>query len=397
MLPLEGVRILDLSRLAPGPYCTMLLGDLGADVLLIEEAGAGAARRQSASRLPDDASARERAAAFNALGRNKRSVGLNLKDEAARAIFDQLARDTDVVVEGFRPGVVKRLGVDYGRLAALNPRLIYCSLSGYGQTGPYAGLVGHDINYISVGGALGVTGRPGSPPAIPMNLVADFAAGGQQAALAIVVALFAREKTGRGQYLDVAMSDGVLSLMSSAASQYFASGVVPLPGEHLLNGGAPHYNVYETSDGGWISLGSLEPWFWGNLCRALGCEEFLADEYNRARYPEIFARFREVFKARTRAEWFALLSETDICVAPVYRLDEALNDPHSIARGMVVELEHPAAGIVRQVGIATKFSETPGAVRSTAPLPGRDTQSVLAALGYSVAQIAELRELGAIS
>jgi crotonobetainyl-CoA:carnitine CoA-transferase CaiB-like acyl-CoA transferase len=397
MLPLEGIRILDLSRLAPGPYCTMLLGDLGADVLLIEEAGAGAARRQSGARMPDDPTARGRAAAFNALGRNKRSLGLNLKDERARAIFERLCLDTDVVVEGFRPGVVKRLGVDYERLAALNPRLVYCSLSGYGQTGPYAHLVGHDINYISVGGALGVTGWPGTPPAIPMNLIADFAAGGQQAALGIVVALLAREKTGRGQYLDVAMSDGVLSLLSAAASQVFSSGAVPLPGEYLLNGGAPQYNVYETSDGGWISLGSLEPWFWENLCRALGCEDFLADEYNRGRYPEIFGRFREIFRTRTRAEWFSRLRESDICAAPVYRLDEALADPHNVARGMVIELDHPRFGVIKQVGIPTKFSDTPGAVRSPAPLPGQDTDAVLGALGYSAEQIASLRVGGVIA
>lgn len=396
MLPLEGVQILDLSRLAPGPYCTMLLGDLGADVLLIEEAGAGTSRRQSASRLPADSEQRERAIAFNALGRNKRSLGLNLKDDVAREIFYRLAGTADVVVEGFRPGVVKRLGVDYERLSALNSRLIYCSLSGFGQTGPYAGLVGHDINYISVGGALGVTGRPGMPPAIPMNLIADFAGGGQQAALAITVALLAREKTGRGQYLDVAMSDGVLSLLTSAASQYFGSGVVPLPGEHLLNGGAPHYNVYETADGRWISLGSLEPWFWENLCRALDCAEFSADEYNQKRYPEIFERFRTIFKSKTRDEWFAYLSQTDICAAPVLRLDEAFEDKHNLAREMVVTLNHPRFGPVKQAGIASKFSETPGSVRALAPLPGQHTDDVLTKLGYDAGAIATLRARGAV-
>ncbi|MGI8549813.1 MAG: CaiB/BaiF CoA transferase family protein [Dehalococcoidia bacterium] len=396
MLPLEGVRVLDLSRLAPGPYCTMLLADLGAEVLLLEEAGEGASRRQSGARMPQDQRSRERAAAFNALGRNKQSLALNLKQDAAREIVHTLAREYDVVVEGFRPGVVKRLGVDYETLAALNQRLVYCSLSGYGQTGPYAALVGHDINYISIGGALGVTGWPGQPPAIPMNLIADFAAGGQQAAFAIVVALLAREKTGRGQYLDVAMSDGVLSLLSAAASQYFSSGTVPLPGDYLLNGGAPHYNVYETADGGWISLGSLEPWFWENLCHALGCDEYIPDEYNRDRYTEIFTRFRDIFRSKSRTEWFNLLKMTDICAAPVYRLDEALNDEHNLARGMVAEVPHPTLGSVKQIGIATKFSETPGSVRNTAPLPGQDTTSVLQALGYSDEQVRNLRAEGAV-
>lgn len=396
MLPLEGTRVLDLSRLAPGPFCTMILGDLGAEVLLVEEAGAGAARRQSAVRHPSDQLGRERAAAYNALGRNKRSVGLNLKDEAARDIFYQLAGFADVVVEGFRPGVVARLGVDYPTLAAINSRIIYCSLSGYGQTGPYSRLVGHDINYISVGGALGIIGWPGTPPAIPLNVIADFAGGGQQAALAIVVALLAREKTGRGQYLDVAMSDGVLSLLAAAASQYFAAGVVPRPGEYLLNGGAPHYNVYETADGGWISLGSLEPWFWENLCRAVGRDDFIPHEFNQEMYPQIFTAFREIFKTKTRAEWFALLSETDICAAPVYALDEALQDPHNRAREMVIEVEHPHFGPVKQVGIPSKFSETPGSVRSTAPLPGQHTDAVLSELGYDAARIDDLRARGVV-
>src|SRR3990170_6270035 len=200
MMPLEGIRVLDLTRLAPGPFCTMLLGDLGADVIIVEEPP-GVGRRF-------DIGMSERAQAYNALGRNKRSVGLNLKEPRAQEAFLRMAEKADVVVEGFRPGVVKRLGVDYETVSARNPRIVYCSLSGYGQTGPYAMLVGHDINYISVGGALGGIGWPGSPPAIPMNIIADFAGGGLYAAFSILAAVIAREKTGRGQYVDVAMSDG---------------------------------------------------------------------------------------------------------------------------------------------------------------------------------------------
>jgi crotonobetainyl-CoA:carnitine CoA-transferase CaiB-like acyl-CoA transferase len=396
MLPLEGIKILDLSRLAPGPYCTMLLGDLGADVLLIEQAGEGSERRRNPTRAGGEASNTERQRAFNALGRNKRSLGLNLKSEAAREVFYALARDADVVVEGFRPGVVKRLGVDYDTLAALNPRVVYLSLSGFGQTGPYAPLVGHDINYISIGGALGVTGWPGQPPAIPMNLIADFAGGGLFGAFAIVVALQARERSGRGQYIDMAMSDGVLSLLTSAASGVLAGGRPPLPGASMLNGAAPHYNVYECADGEWFSLGSLEPWFWENLCRAMGREDFLPHEYNQERYPEIFEHFRAEFKKKTRQEWFEESSKADICAAPVLRLDEVLSDPHNQARGMVVEVEHPTIGTVRQVGIAPKFSETPGQVRSTAPLPGQHTDEVLRSLGYDEPRIETLHESGAI-
>ena len=194
----------------------------------------------------------------------------------------------------------------------------------------------------------------------------------------------------------MAMSDGVLSLLTAAASQVLAGGGPPLPGRHLLNGAAPHYNVYECADGEWFSLGSLEPWFFENLCRAMGREDFAAYEYDAAKYPEIFAHFRAEFKKKTRAEWFEHLSRWDICAAPVLRLDEALDDPHNRAREMVVEVEHPVLGAVRQVGIAPRFSETPGRVRSTAPSPGQHTDAVLRSLGYGDDQIEALRAAGAV-
>jgi crotonobetainyl-CoA:carnitine CoA-transferase CaiB-like acyl-CoA transferase len=389
MMPLEDVRVLDLSRLAPGPFCTMLLADLGADVLLIEP--------PPDSRAGQGPGVGRGGEAYNALGRNKRSIILNLRDDEARQVFFRLAESADVVLEGFRPGVVQRLGVDHDTLREHNPRLIYCSLSGYGQTGPYAGLVGHDINYISIGGALGMIGWPDQPPAIPMNIIADFAAGGLHAAYAILAALHARERTGRGQYLDIAMSDGVLYLLAMAVSGYFASGRVPEAGRTVLNGSAPFYNVYQCRDGGWISLGSLEPHFWANLCRVMGREDFVPHQYDAAKRDEIFAHFREQFKTKTRDEWFEILKRTDVCAAPVYGLDEALNDPHNLARGMVVEVEHPQAGRVRQVGVGTKFSETPGAVRAPAPAPGQHTDEVLASLGYDADRISALRERGAVA
>src|SRR3972149_6034146 len=326
MMPLEGIRVLDLPRLAPGPYCTMLLGDLGADVIVVEEAP-GAGRRF-------DIGMGERAQAFNALGRNKRSVGLNLKDERAREVFYRLVDGADVVVDGFRPGVVKRLGVDYETVSARNPRIVYCSLSGYGQTGPYASLVGHDINYISIGGALGMIGWPGQPPAIPLNIIADFAGGGLYAAFAILAAVIAREKTGRGQYIDMAMSDGVTALLAFLASPYFGAEHVMRPGEELLNGAAPYYNVYETADDRWLSIGCLEPWFWRELCQALGCEEYIPHQNNREKFPEMLDFLRRRFREKTRDEWFQELRQRDICVAPVYSLDEALADPHGRGRGV---------------------------------------------------------------
>jgi crotonobetainyl-CoA:carnitine CoA-transferase CaiB-like acyl-CoA transferase len=387
MMALEDIRILDLSRLAPGPFCTMLLADLGADVLLIEP--------------PADSKAGQNPGvtgeAYNALGRNKRSIILNLRDEAAREVFYKLAESADVVLEGFRPGVVKRLGVDYETLRAKNPRLVYCSLSGYGQTGPYSQVVGHDINYISVGGALGLTGWPGQPPAIPMNVIADFAGGGLHAAYAILAALHARDRDGRGQYIDIAMSDGVLYLLAQHVSAYFLTGRVPSAGATVLNGAAAHYNVYQCQDGGWISLGSLEPHFWANLCRVTGREDLIAHQYDPEKRDEIFAHFRQQFASKPRDEWFEVLKQTDICAAPVYALDEALNDPHNVARGMVIEVDAPDGKRVKQIGIGTKLSETPGSVRSTTPTPGRDTDAVLATLGYDAAAIGKLRETGAVA
>lgn len=387
MMPLEGIRVLDMSGLAPGPYCTMLLADLGADVIVIE-ATPGAGRRM-------DVGGEGRMLAHNPLRRNKRSIGLNLKDPAAQAAFMRLVDGADVVIEGFRPGVVKRLGVDYEAVSKRNPRVVYCSLSGYGQTGPYADLVGHDINYISLGGALGAIGWPGTPPAIPLNVIADFAGGGLYAAFAILAAIIARGKTGRGQYVDMAMSDGVTSLLAMATGQYFGAGIVPKPGSDFLNGGIPAYNVYECKDGKWLSIGSLEPWFWAETCKALGFEQYIPHQNNRQLFPEIFEAFRAKFKEKTRDEWFEELRQRDVCVGPVLSLDEVFENPHVLQRGMLVEVDHPEFGKVKHVGIGPKFSETPGAIRTTGPARGEHTDEVLREAGLSDAEIAALREAGA--
>jgi len=371
---LTGIRVLDLSTVAPGPYCTMLLADLGADVLVVEAPGRAVGPRPS-DPLTDEEAAR--LAAHDALRRNKRSIVLDLKAAEGRRALHQLAEGADVVVEGFRPGVVERLGVDDATLRARNPRLIYCSLSGYGQTGPYAPRAGHDLTYIAYAGALGCIGRPDAPPAIPLNLIGDFAGGGLMAAFAISAALVARGHSGVGQRIDLAMSDGVLSLLTAAASRYFAFGAVPRPGRDRIAGGVPYYEVYRCRDGRHLAVAPLEPRFFAELCRAIGRPELEPLHGNAARWPDLRAALERRFAERTRDEWAAALGGTDACVAPVYDLAEALADPQCAARGMVVEVDG-----VRQIGVAPKLSATPGTVRTPPVAVGAHTAEVLRGLSH---------------
>ena len=399
--PLDGIRVLDLSRLAPGPYCSMLLADMGAEVIMVEEAGRPHGRRAADAQPGADPNEERRRYSSYALGRGKRSIGLNLKDERARAIFHRLAEGADVVLEGFRPGVVERLGVDWGTLRALNPRLVYCSLSGFGQTGPYAEHVGHDVNYIAAAGALGMIGdrEAGGRPAIPANIIADFAGGGLMAAFGIACALQARERTGEGQYVDAAMTDGVLSLITSALAGFEGAGADMRPGRHQLNGGAPYYGAYETADGRWFSVGAMEPYFFANLCEALGCGEFAGDQAagDEARMREMREAFAAAFKTRSADEWHRILNETDVCAKPVLSLGEALEDPHHRARGMVVEVPTPEGGTMRQAGVAPKLGGTPGRVRGGAPKRGQDSEALLEEIGIGASEAAALRASEAVA
>ena len=397
--PLSGIKILDLTKLAPGPFCTMILGDLGADIIKIEEPGTPTGRRAQqagAAGTRGPAAGGFSGSPFNALNRNKKSIGLNLKSGPGKEIYVRLAQRADVIVEEYRPGVAKRLGVDYATLSARNPGLIYCAITGFGQDGPYRDLVGHDLNYIATAGVLSLLGRPNQPPTIPHNLIADYAGGGMHGAIGVLAALVARQQTGRGQYVDISMMDGSVALIAQALATFFMNGQVPSRGETMLDGGIPNYNVYPTKDNKFITIGSLEPWFFANLCRAIGREDFIEHEFNPDKRDEMSRAFTEIFKSKTRDEWFEILTKADICVGRMNTLAEVADDPQVRARKMVVEVDTPDGGKVKQVGISVKLSDTPGSIRSLAPQLGQHTDEVLGSLGYARDQIEKWREEGAV-
>ena len=394
MQALEGIKVLDFCRNAPGMFCTTVLADLGAEVLMIErpmdEARSAYEKLVAGIEGEDD---ERRHAAFNALQRNKRSIALNLKESEAQRIFHKLAETADVVVEGFRPGVMDRLGAGYEKVRSINPRTVYCSVSGYGQDGPYSQMAGHDINYISFAGALGLIGERNGRPIIPLNLIADYAGGGLCGAVGILAALMAREKTGTGQYVDIAMSEGVLYMLSGLVSDVLSRGISAERGGNRLNGGAPYYNVYRTKDDKYFSIAAIEPWFWENLCRALDREDLLLhQEAQGTKKIEVEQALSEAFMTKTREEWFETLKDANISVGKVYSLQEALDDPHAQQRGMVLEIEAPgiSEGKVRQVATSIHLSETPGHVGHLGSVTGQHTANILAELGFEAGAVADL-------
>ena len=358
--PLGGVRVIELGGLGPGPHGTMLLADLGADVVRIDRPGDAV--------LPGD----PRAAV---LARGKRSVALDLKDAAELDVARRLIDTADVLVDPYRPGVAERLGIGPDACLERNPRLVYARMTGWGQKGPLAGAAGHDLNYIALAGALHPMGSPDAPPRPPLNLVADFGGGGMLLAFGVAAALLERERSGRGQVVDVAMVDGVASLLASLC-QLDGQGLWSRErGTNWLDGAAPWYRAYRTSDGRFVTVAALESRFYALLLEKLGLDAGEWPQWDPARWPEQSAQLTGIFAQRTLQDWRELLEGTDVCFAPALRVDEAASHPHVAARGTFLELDG-----VLQPAPAPRFSRTPGAIQGPPPVPGAHTDEILAEL-----------------
>jgi alpha-methylacyl-CoA racemase len=372
--PLQGVRIVEVASIGPGPFAAMMLADLGADVIRIDRLGGGSTLVEGA---------------WNFMHRGRRSAAVDLKHREGRELVLELCEAADGLIEGFRPGVMERLGLGPDDVLARNPRLVYGRMTGYGQDGPLASVAGHDINYISIAGVLGAMRRQGERPMFPLNLVADFGGGGMLLALGLVCGILEARTSGSGQVVDSAMVDGT-AVLSTIFHAFRGAGMwSDEPGTNVLDSGAPFYEVYETADGGHVAVGALEPQFYAELLRLLELDPDEFPQSDRARWPELKQRFAEVFVTRTRDEWAQLLEPAEACATPVLALHEAPAHRHNAARGTFVEVD----GCI-QPAPAPRFSRTPGAISRPASEPGADTDQALADGG--ITGLARLREAGAI-
>jgi crotonobetainyl-CoA:carnitine CoA-transferase CaiB-like acyl-CoA transferase len=393
---LEGLKVLDLSRLLPGPFCSLMLADLGADVLKVEDTGMGDYVRWAPPAYPgvEQSSA---GALFLSLNRNKRSIRIDLKSDEGKAVLRRLVKDADVLLESFRPGVLDRLGVGYESLKELNPGLVYCAISGYGQDGPGRDAAGHDMNYLALGGMLGMTGDADGAPIQNAGQVADIGGGALMAAFGILAALRSRDKTGEGQFVDVSMFDGALAWLAMPAAQGMLEGASPKRGDVALAGSLMCYRPYACSDGH-VALGALEGKFWKAFCAGIGRED-LIDQQFQPLGSAVHQEVEAIFKSRTRDEWEAFAAQHDCCLTPILTLDETLESELVKARAMVAPLTQPGAEKpVRLLGAPVKFSATPADTdRLPGPGFGEHTDEVLAAAGYSADEIAAMLEAGAVA
>ncbi len=369
---LEGIRVLDLTRLLPGPFCTMLLGDLGADVIKVEEPSGGDPARAGSL--------------FLQVNRNKRSLTLDLKSPEGHDLFLRLAERADVVVEGFRPGVMERLGIGYPTLSERNPGLVYASVSGFGQLGPYRDRAGHDLNYLALAGIIGYNVGLDGHPVPPAVQVADLGAG-TMAAVAILAAVIGRQRTGRGQAVDVSLFASAIAWLPTLVAPLFGEGRALGPREPMLAGGLPQYDVYATADGRHVTLGALEPKFLANFLQSVGRADLLG-----ARGDALGVELRAIFASRTLEQWVLHLEDVDTCFAPVNTLEETLADPHVRQQELFTSVEHPRLGQLRQIAPPFAFSDARAEIRRPPPELGQHTRELLQEIGLDLAEIAALAE-----
>jgi crotonobetainyl-CoA:carnitine CoA-transferase CaiB-like acyl-CoA transferase len=388
--PLKGLKVLDFTTLLPGPYATMCLADMGADVLRVTSGS----RPDLVEFLPPKLAGAGISAISAYLGRGKRSLALNLKDPRGIKIVHQLLAEYDIVIEQFRPGIMSKFGLDYESMQKVNPGVIYCSITGYGQTGPLRDRAGHDMNYMALSGVMGYSGRKASGPTLMGIQIADIASGSNYAIIGILAAALNRTRTGKGQYIDISMTDGVMALHAMAGAAFLAGDPAPGREDNWLNGGSL-YDFYETKDGRYLSIGSLEPQFFSILCEKIGRPDLIAGGVMPKKdLDKIKEEIRAIMRSKARDEWEEIFKEADACVEPVLTMEEALEGELATARGMVVDVPITDGGKVRQLANPVKFSDTPAGYAYAGVRTGRHNKEVLLELGYTEEQIAGFEEAG---
>ena len=378
MGPLEGKKIIEIAGIGPGPFCAMVLSDLGAEVIRVDRVSA----------VPNEFPSTP---GVDLLNRGRKSVAFDLKNQEGIKALLRLVEEADALIEGFRPGVAERLGIGPEECLRRNPRLVYGRMTGWGQTGPYSSMAGHDINYIALSGVLGAIGREGEAPVPPVNLVGDFGGGGMLLALGICAAFVEVQTSGKGQVVDAAMTDGS-ALLATMIHTFLSMGIWGDRGTNMLDTGAPFYDVYECADGEYISLGSIEPQFYAELLRITGLDqEELPKQMDRSQWPKMKEKIAETIRTKSRDQWVELMEGTDVCFAPVLSPSEAYAHPHNVERETFIEV----AG-VKQPAPAPRFSRTPGAIDGPPPHPGEHTEEVLSSWGFSENEIQNLRKIDAV-
>ncbi len=382
-LPLEDIKVLDLSRYLPGPLCTQILADFGAEVIKVEDPRGGELGRSVPPLIAGESPR------FYAVNRNKKSITLDLKQEAGREIFRKLAAQADVVVDQFRPGVMKKLGLGYDDLKQINPGLVYCAITGYGLTGPKADAGGHDLNYLSLAGVTGLTGTYRGMPSMSGAQIADITGGTLYAALAIMMALASRQKTGQGQLCDIAMMDCSISLLAYSLGEWAGRGHLPEMGNDILTGGYAFYNIYQTRDDKYVSLGAVEGKFWADFCHKIDRPEYIKIQWNPELQPDMIDDVRAIMRTRTREQWEEFFKDSDICFTPVLTMEEMCAHPQTLAREMIIKIpDFKGSGQdIPLTGVPIKLSDTPGEARLTFPQLGEHNQEILQAAGYTSQEI----------